>query len=44
MECSFCGLRPTFNRSWRMTEPIALVPINSVRHLTSKENVGCAWF
>jgi hypothetical protein len=28
----------------RMTEPIALVPMNSVRHLTSKENVGCAWF
>jgi hypothetical protein len=35
---------PDVHPIWRMTEPIALVPINSVRHLTSKENVGCAWF
>ena len=35
---------PDVQPIWRMTEPIALVPINSVRHLTSKENVGCAWF
>jgi hypothetical protein len=40
------ALRPSPGRStvWRMTEPMALVPINSVRHPTSKENVGCAWF
>jgi len=35
---------PDVQPIWRMTEPIALMPINSVRHLTSKENVGCAWF
>jgi hypothetical protein len=43
-ECPFLQPSPDVQPVWRMTELIALVPMNSVRHLVSRENVGCAWF
>ena len=42
-ECPLCGPRLTVILS-PMTEPIALVSMNSVRHLIPRKSIECTWF